>query len=104
MSNNNGPKNVMTNPCSVCLGDGKPAPGMIDCICKGEGTAEAEIRNLRLLAEALRATFSQLQAFLSVKGYTCTKPSELMPAVEKLYERCTDAEDECVRMKRQKIR
>ena len=77
---------------------------MATCICLGAGTAKAELKNLRDLAEALRATFQQCQTLLTLWGYKVTRPSELLPALEKLYERCTEAEDEYVRLKRQRIK
>lgn len=91
-------------PCSVCGGTGKPGPNMVKCICMGEGTAKAELKNLRDLAEAMRETFRELQARLCMWGYNVTKPSELTPALDKLYERCTDAEDEYVKLKRERVR
>ena len=97
-------KNEVKAPCSVCQGSGKPGPNDQRCICGGAGTHEAEVDNLRSLADALRATFNELQVFLAMKGYTCSKPSQLLPAIEKLYERCVDAEDEFVKLKRQRVR
>jgi hypothetical protein len=97
-------ENITEPPCSVCGGTGKPGAGMVKCICLGEGTAKAELKNLRDLAEAMRATFQEMQVRLTMWGYKVTKPSELLPAIEKLYERCTDAEDEYVKLKRQRVK
>ncbi len=77
---------------------------MIKCICMGEGTAKAEVKNLRDLAGGMRDTFQECQVRLSMWGYNVSKPSDLLPALEKLYERCTDAEDEYVKLKRQRVK
>lgn len=95
--------NSKPNPCSVCGGTGKPGEGMITCICQGEGTAEAELKYLRQLAEALRATFQEVQVRLTMMGHNCSKPSQILPAIEALHQRCTDAEDEYVKLKRQRV-
>jgi hypothetical protein len=95
--------NAKPAPCSVCQGTGAPGPNDQKCVCLGEGTAEAELKNLRAMAVALRATFEEVQVRLCMWGYKCSKPSDILPALDKLYERCTDAEDEYVRLKRQRV-
>lgn len=46
--------------CGVCLG--APLPSGKECICKGEGTEEAEMRGLRLMVYDLEAEISRLEA------------------------------------------
>jgi hypothetical protein len=99
MSDNSKPE-----PCSVCNGTGAPGPNDQKCVCQGEGTRDAEIKNLRAMAEALRGCFQEIQVRLGMMGYSCSKPSEIMAAIAKLHQRAVDAEEEFVKLKRQRIR
>lgn len=96
-------KNGSIGACSVCGGTGKPGGGDVKCICQGEGTAAAEIKYLRQMAEALRATFQEVQVRLTMMGHNCSKPSEILPAIERLHRRCVDIEEEYVKLKRQRV-
>ncbi|HEY6154667.1 MAG TPA: hypothetical protein VIW07_13080 [Candidatus Udaeobacter sp.] len=75
---------------------------MIRCICGGDGTRKAEVDNLRALAEALRSELERIRAIVAGFGFTATKPSEIAAAVERLGKRCIDAEEEFVKLKRQR--
>lgn len=46
---------AVDDPCSACAGSGKPVSGL-PCICKGVGTAAAELQGFReaLYASSLR--------------------------------------------------
>ncbi|SRR6266550_5886305 len=96
----NGDKQV----CSVCLGTGQAGAGDAKCICQGSGLASDELANLRAMAEALRSIFQEVQVRLTLMGYNCSLPSQILPAIEKLYQRCTDAEEEFVKLKRQRVK
>ncbi len=95
--------NGLAGKCSVCGGSGRPDEGDTICICQGKGTHEAEVANLRALADALRAEVQILMVSLGLMGYTVKKPSEIIGAIERLYKRAIDAEDEYVKLKRQRI-
>jgi hypothetical protein len=86
--------------CSVCNGSGRPKEGDQFCICQGAGTHEAEVANLRQLAGSLRSEFQAVMVQLTLMGYTVTKPSHIQGAIERLFKRAVDAEDEYVKLKR----
>jgi len=89
--------------CSVCNGTGAPGPNDQRCICGGAGTRDAEVDNLRALADALRSTFQEVQVRLTMMGHNCSKPSRILPAIEALHQRAIDAEEEFVKLKRQRV-
>ena len=70
----------------------------------GAGTREAEIKNLRDGFNALRLEFNAITTALRLLGYNIAKPSEILGKIEALAKRCQGAEEEYVKLKRQKIR
>jgi len=96
----NGP--TVVEPCSVCLGKGTPGAGDTSCICLGAGTRDAEVTNLRNGFNALRLEFNAITQALRLLGYNVNKPSEILGTIEKLSKRCVDAEEEYVKLKRQR--
>jgi hypothetical protein len=91
-------------PCSVCGGTGKPGGNDASCICMGAGTMEAEIKNLRDGFNALRLEFNAITTALRLLGYRIDKPSQILGCVESLAKQLKEAEDEYVKLKRQRVK